>query len=87
MGATRRVYGVAELNREAKGLLENQLGTVWVVGQVTGLRQQASGHIYFSIKDEDGQLSCALFRGVDSEKHSLLEGWDSGGSAGEGHGV
>ena len=72
-GGARRVYGVTELNREVKGLLEKQLGTVWVVGQVTGLRQQASGHIYFGIKDEDGQLNCALFRGVDSEKHSLLE--------------
>ena len=72
-GRARRVYGVTELNREVKGLLEKQLGTVWVVGQVTGLRKQASGHIYFGIKDEDGQLSCALFRGVDSEKHSLLE--------------
>ncbi|MEE2941810.1 MAG: exodeoxyribonuclease VII large subunit [Verrucomicrobiota bacterium] len=73
VGKTRRVYGVSELNREVKGLLEKRLGTVWVVGQVTGLRQQASGHIYFSIKDEGGQLSCALFRGVDAEKHSLLE--------------
>ena len=72
-GGARRVYGVTELNREVKGLLEKQLGTVWVVGQVTGLRQQASGHIYFGMKDEDGQLNCALFRGVDSEKHSLLE--------------
>ena len=66
-GRVCRVYGVTELNREVKGLMEKQLGTVWVVGQVTGLRKQASGHIYFGIKDEDGQLSCALFRGVDSE--------------------
>ena len=72
-GETRKVYGVTELNREVKGLLENQLGTVWVEGQITGLRQQASGHIYFGIKDEKGQLSCALFRGTDSENRSLLE--------------
>ena len=72
-GEARKVYGVTELNREVKGLLENQLGTVWVEGQITGLRQQASGHIYFGIKDEKGQLSCALFRGTDSENRSLLE--------------
>ena len=51
----RKVYGVAELNRKVKGLLEGQLGAVWVEGQITGLRQQASGHIYFGIKDEEGQ--------------------------------
>ena len=72
-GEVRKVYGVAELNRKAKGLLENQLGTVWVEGQITGLRRQSSGHIYFGIKDEKGQLGCALFRGTDSENRSLIE--------------
>ena len=51
-GEARKVYGVAELNRKAKGLLENQLGTVWVEGEITGLRRQSSGHIYFGVKDE-----------------------------------
>ena len=72
-GEARKVYGVAELNRKAKGLLENQLGTVWVEGQITGLRRQSSGHIYFGIKDEKGQLGCALFRGTDAENRSLIE--------------
>ena len=72
-GEARKVYGVAELNRKAKGLLENQLGTVWVDGQITGLRRQSSGHIYFGIKDEKGQLGCALFRGTDAENRSLIE--------------
>ena len=72
-GEARKVYGVAELNRKAKVLLENQLGTVWVEGQITGLRRQSSGHIYFGIKDEKGQLGCALFRGTDSENRSLIE--------------
>ncbi|MBT3841662.1 MAG: exodeoxyribonuclease VII large subunit, partial [Verrucomicrobia bacterium] len=72
-GEARKVYGVAELNRKAKGLLENQLGTVWVEGQITGLRRQSSGHIYFGIKDEKGQLGCALFRGSDAENRSLIE--------------
>jgi len=72
-GEARKVYGVAELNRKAKGLLENQLGTVWVEGEITGLRRQSSGHIYFGIKDEKGQLGCALFRGTDAENRSLIE--------------
>ena len=72
-GEARKVYGVAELNRKAKGLLENQLGTVWVEGEITGLRRQSSGHIYFGIKDGKGQLGCALFRGTDAENRSLIE--------------
>ncbi|SVA92155.1 uncharacterized protein METZ01_LOCUS145009, partial [marine metagenome] len=72
-GNGRKVYGVAELNRKVKGLLENQLGAIWVMGEITGLRRQASGHIYFGIKDEKGQLNCALFRGADAENRSLLE--------------
>ena len=72
-GNGRKVYGVAELNRKVKGLLENQLGAIWVMGEITGLRRQASGHIYFGIKDEKGQLSCALFQGTEAENRSLLE--------------
>jgi exodeoxyribonuclease VII large subunit len=72
-GNGRKVYGVAELNRKVKGLLENQLGAIWVMGEITGLRGQSSGHIYFGIKDEKGQLNCALFRGADAENRSLLE--------------
>jgi len=72
-GSGRKVYGVAELNRKVKGLLENQLGAIWVMGEITGLRGQSSGHIYFGIKDEKGQLNCALFRGADAENRSLLE--------------
>ena len=73
-GEARKVYGVTELNREVKALLESQLGTVWVEGEITGLRRQASGHTYFGIKDENGQLSCALFRGTAVENCALLEG-------------
>ena len=72
-GEARKVYGVTELNREAKALLESQLGTVWVEGEITGLRRQASGHTYFGIKDENGQLSCVLFRGTAVENRALLE--------------
>ena len=64
---SRKVYTVSKLNRLAKSLLEGQLGNVWVEGEITGLRRQSSGHIYFSIKDNKGQISCALFRGITSD--------------------
>lgn len=70
---TKKVYTVSEINRRAKNLLEDQLGDVWVEGEVSGLRRQASGHCYFAIKDESGQISCTLFRGTSSEAKSHLK--------------
>ncbi|MGB1788359.1 MAG: exodeoxyribonuclease VII large subunit [Limisphaerales bacterium] len=70
---TKKVYSVAELNRRARNLLENQLGDVWVEGEVSGLRHHSSGHSYFAIKDESGQVSCALFRGTSSENRTHLK--------------
>ena len=61
--ATRRVLTVSELTTQIKRLLEKQMGQVWVSGEITNLRAQGSGHIYFTLKDAASQLSCVLFRG------------------------
>ena len=42
-------------------MLENAIGSVWVTGQVSNLRQPGSGHLYFSLKDEASQIRCVLF--------------------------
>ncbi len=60
----RRVLSVTELTSKVKGLLEGQLGDVWVSGEITNLRLQSSGHMYFALKDAGAQLSCVLFRGT-----------------------
>lgn len=57
------VYSVAQLNRRVKSLLEEELPAVWVRGEVSNLRIQASGHAYFSLKDRESQISAVLFRG------------------------
>jgi exodeoxyribonuclease VII large subunit len=59
---TRRVLTVSELTGNIRRLLETQLGLVWVSGEVTNLRVQGSGHVYFTIKDASAQLQCVLFR-------------------------
>jgi exodeoxyribonuclease VII large subunit len=59
----RRVLTVAELTTSVKRLLEQQIGRVWVTGEVTNVRLQSSGHLYFCLKDADAQLNCVLFRG------------------------
>src|SRR5579864_449984 len=58
----REVYSVSRLNREVRGLLERGLGVVWIEGELSNFSQPASGHWYFSLKDRDAQLRCAMFR-------------------------
>jgi exodeoxyribonuclease VII large subunit len=60
--ALRQVLTVAQLTASVKRLLEREIGAVWVTGEITNLRQQNSGHVYFSLKDGAAQLNCVLFR-------------------------
>ncbi|MGI9290776.1 MAG: exodeoxyribonuclease VII large subunit [Gammaproteobacteria bacterium] len=59
------IYTVSRLNREARRLLESGLGRVWIAGEVSNLARPASGHIYFSLKDENSQVRCAMFRNAN----------------------
>jgi len=69
---TRRVLSVSELTEQVRRLLEKQVGQVWVTGEVTNLRTQSSGHIYFTLKDANAQLSCVLFRSETVAHRELL---------------
>jgi exodeoxyribonuclease VII large subunit len=61
--ADDRVESVSEFTRRVKTLLESGLRPGWVRGEVSNLRAQASGHVYFSLKDAGAQLSAVMFRG------------------------
>jgi exodeoxyribonuclease VII large subunit len=69
----RKMFSVSELTAQIKGLLEKQFALVWVTGEVTNLRQQSSGHIYFTLKDSLAQLSCVLFRGERNVDRGLIQ--------------
>lgn len=69
---TRRVLSVSELTTQIKRLIEKQVGQVWVSGEITNFRAQASGHAYFSLKDANAQLNCVLFRGEAVGQRDLL---------------
>jgi exodeoxyribonuclease VII large subunit len=56
------VLSVAQLIAGVRGLLEDGVGRVWVAGEVSNLHRAASGHCYFTLKDEGAQLRAALFR-------------------------
>jgi len=58
----RTVYSVSRLNREIRLLIEKGLGVLWVEGELTNVSLPSSGHWYFSLKDRDSQLRCAMFR-------------------------
>jgi exodeoxyribonuclease VII large subunit len=69
---TRKVLSVWELTADIKRLLEKQIGAVWVGGEITNLRAQGSGHVYFTLKDAAAQLSCVLFRGTAAAQRAAL---------------
>ena len=60
--AKARVWSVAALVREVRGLVERSYGLVTVEGEISNWRAAGSGHCYFTLKDGDAQLSAVMFR-------------------------
>jgi exodeoxyribonuclease VII large subunit len=58
----REILTISQLNAQARTLLERGLGSVWLEGEISNLARPASGHWYFSLKDESAQVRCAMFR-------------------------
>ncbi|MGX2039801.1 exodeoxyribonuclease VII large subunit [Methylocaldum sp. MU1018] len=57
------VYTVSRLNRETRFLLNDCFGSIWIEGEISNLSAPSSGHVYFSLKDAEAQIRCAMFRG------------------------
>jgi len=53
---------VTDLTRQIKGALENVFPPLWVEGELSDFTSAASGHYYFTLKDENSQISCVMFR-------------------------
>jgi exodeoxyribonuclease VII large subunit len=71
--SARKILSVTELTAQIRRLLEQQIGQLWVTGEITNLRLQSSGHIYFTLKDANAQLNCVLFRGEMQVDRALLQ--------------
>ncbi len=67
--STRAILSVSELNHCAKLLLEQAMPLRWISGEISNLKQYNSGHWYFSLKDENAQVRCVMFR----HKNRLLD--------------
>ena len=59
---TEAAISVSQLNRKARALLEQGIARLWVEGEISNMSRPASGHVYFSLKDEAAQVSAAWFR-------------------------
>jgi exodeoxyribonuclease VII large subunit len=59
---TRKIWTVSELNQSARDLLEEHFPRVWVEGEISNFKLYPSGHAYFSLKDDVGQIAAAMFR-------------------------
>ena len=61
--STSKSISVSELNRQARSLLENSFLSIRVSGELSNFARPASGHWYFTLKDKNAQVRCAMFRG------------------------
>ena len=61
--AQRRVFRVSELNAAVQEVFQAEFRNIWVMGEISGCRLAPSGHHYFSLKDEESQIRCVLFKG------------------------
>ena len=64
------IESVTEFTKKIKYLLETEIGGAWIRGEVSNLRRQSSGHVYFSLKDEGSQVTSVMFRN-DAYKQSV----------------
>lgn len=61
---SREIYRVSELTRQIRKVLEASFGMVWVEGEISNFTRHSSGHIYFTLKDENAQIRCVIWRNV-----------------------
>jgi exodeoxyribonuclease VII large subunit len=59
----RKAISVGELTRRIKKVLDDNLRYVWVAGEISNFKSYPSGHLYFTLKDEEAQISCAMWKG------------------------
>ena len=63
MNQNPTIFKVSELADEMRRLMEASYPEIWIEGELSSLSTPASGHIYFSLKDDRSQLRCAMFKG------------------------
>jgi exodeoxyribonuclease VII large subunit len=73
---SNKVFTVSELSFAIKAEIENKFKLIYVKGEISNFKKHSSGHIYFSLKDKDSQISAALFRGRASNIKKIPKNGD-----------
>ena len=61
----RKILSVGDLTRRIKKSIEDTIRTVWVAGEISNYKGPGpSGHLYFTLKDEESQIPCAMWKGM-----------------------
>lgn len=58
----KQIYTVSVLTRSIKEVIESSFPRLWVEGEISNFKQHSSGHLYFTLKDEEAQIRCAMWR-------------------------
>lgn len=72
----RPCLSVTQITSKIKGMLESEVGEVWVKGEISGYKPSAAGHVYFSLKDSNALLCCAMFRASGKIKFQVEDGME-----------
>jgi len=70
---SKHIYSVSEITKGIKEILENSFGDVWVEGEISNFKVAASGHFYFSLKDQSALMAAAMFARANKELKFKLE--------------
>lgn len=62
-----KIFSITEINKLVKQLLQDNFPTIWVKGEISNFTEASSGHWYFSLKDDNAQVRCTMFKGQNSE--------------------
>jgi exodeoxyribonuclease VII large subunit len=57
-----RIYTVSDLTGEIRTLLEDAFSGIWIEGEISNVHHHSSGHLYFTLKDQDSQIRAVMFR-------------------------
>ncbi len=67
----REILTVSQLNRRARQLLETHMPLMWIEGEISNFARPSSGHWYFTLKDANAQVKCAMFRNRNQSVRSV----------------
>ncbi len=62
LGLERRQFSVSELTYAIANTLQSTFSNIWISGEISGLKMASSGHCYFTLKDDEAQIRCAVWR-------------------------